>query len=219
MKKYLQLLKHSKLFQGISETEIETMLSCLSAVTCSYEKGEFVFRQGEQITGIAVLLSGCVHIQKEDYWGNLSILNVITEGEVFGEVYACLGNEELLNHAVAVKPSVVLFMDVNRVLTVCPSACRFHGLLIRNLLNVMASENKMLTQKLQHMSQRTTREKLLSYLSEQSLKAGSPSFTIPFNRQQLADFLAVDRSAMSNELGKMRDEGLLQFDRSHFVLY
>ncbi len=219
MKKYLQLLKHSKLFQGISETEIETMLSCLSAVTCSYEKGEFVFRQGEQITGIAVLLSGCVHIQKEDYWGNLSILNVITEGEVFGEVYACLGNEELLNHAVAVKPSVVLFMDVNRVLTVCPSACRFHGLLIRNLLNVMASKNKMLTQKLQHMSQRTTREKLLSYLSEQSLKAGSPSFTIPFNRQQLADFLAVDRSAMSNELGKMRDEGLLQFDRSHFVLY
>ena len=219
MKKYLQLLKHSKLFQGISETEIETMLSCLSAVTCSYEKGEFVFRQGEQITGIAVLLSGCVHIQKEDYWGNLSILNVITEGEVFGEVYACLGNEELLNHAVAVKSSVVLFMDVNRVLTVCPSACRFHGLLIRNLLNVMASKNKMLTQKLQHMSQRTTREKLLSYLSEQSLKAGSPSFTIPFNRQQLADFLAVDRSAMSNELGKMRDEGLLQFDRSHFVLY
>ena len=180
MKKYLQLLKHSKLFQGISETEIETMLSCLSAVTCSYEKGEFVFRQGEQITGIAVLLSGCVHIQKEDYWGNLSILNVITEGEVFGEVYACLGNEELLNHAVAVNPSVVLFMDVNRVLTVCPSACRFHGLLIRNLLNVMASKNKMLTQKLQHMSQRTTREKLLSYLSEQSLKAGSPSFTIPF---------------------------------------
>ena len=219
MKKYLQLLKHSKLFQGISETEIETMLSCLSAVTCSYEKGESVFRQGEQITGIAVLLSGCVHIQKEDYWGNLSILNVITEGEVFGEVYACLGNEELLNHAVAVNPSVVLFMDVNRVLTVCPSACRFHGLLIRNLLNVMASKNKMLTQKLQHMSQRTTREKLLSYLSEQSLKAGSPSFTIPFNRQQLADFLAVDRSAMSNELGKMRDEGLLQFDRSHFVLY
>ncbi|HIR75796.1 MAG TPA: Crp/Fnr family transcriptional regulator [Candidatus Choladousia intestinipullorum] len=219
MKKYLQLLKHSKLFQGISETEIEPMLSCLSAVTCSYEKGEFVFRQGEQITGIAVLLSGCVHIQKEDYWGNLSILNEITEGEVFGEVYACLGNEELLNHAVAVKPSVVLFMDVNRVLTVCPSACRFHGLLIRNLLNVMAFKNKMLTQKLQHMSQRTTREKLLSYLSEQSLKAGSPSFTIPFNRQQLADFLAVDRSAMSNELGKMRDEGLLQFDRSHFVLY
>ena len=138
---------------------------------------------------------------------------------MFGEVYACLGNEELLNHAVAVNPSVVLFMDVNRVLTVCPSACRFHGLLIRNLLNVMASKNKMLTQKLQHMSQRTTREKLLSYLSEQSLKAGSPSFTIPFNRQQLADFLAVDRSAMSNELGKMRDEGLLQFDRSHFVLY
>ena len=219
MEKYLSVLKRSRLFAGITESEITAMLQCLSAAVRIYDKGDCVLRRGETVSSVAMLLEGSIHIQKEDYWGNLSILNEITEGEVFGEVYACLGNEELLNHAVAVKPSVVLFMDVNRVLTVCPSACRFHGLLIRNLLNVMASKNKMLTQKLQHMSQRTTREKLLSYLSEQSLKAGSPSFTIPFNRQQLADFLAVDRSAMSNELGKMRDEGLLQFDRSHFVLY
>ena len=183
-----------------------------------FQKGDFVFRRGEQITKVAVLLEGCIHIQKEDYWGNLSILSEISEGEIFGEVYACLGNDGILNNAVAVKESAVLFLDISRVLTLCPSACRFHGRLVRNLLSVLALKNKLLTQKLEHMSQRTTREKLLSYLSEQSLKEGCASFEIPFNRQQLADFLSVDRSAMSNELCKMRDEGILLFHKHHFVL-
>ena len=218
MEKYLPLLKNAGLFQGIAETEIQDMLKCLSASKCIYQKGEYIFRRGEPITAVAMLLEGCVHIQKEDYWGNLSILSEISEGELFGEVYACLGGDEILNHAVAVKQSAVLFMDINRILTVCPSACRFHERLVRNLLSVIALKNKMLTQKLEHMSKRTTREKLLSYLSEQSLKCGCTSFDIPFNRQQLADFLSVDRSAMSGELCKMRDEGILVFHRNHFVL-
>ncbi|MDO4299366.1 MAG: Crp/Fnr family transcriptional regulator [Lachnospiraceae bacterium] len=219
MKKYLTLLKSTKLFQDIEETEIESMLDCLSAYAQIYQKGECIFHRGERITSVAMLLEGCIHIQKEDYWGNLSILSEISAGEIFGEVYACLGNEKILNNAVAVRQSTVLFLDISRILTVCPSACRFHGRLIRNLLSVIASKNKILTQKLSHMSQRTTREKLLSYLSEQSLRTGCSSFDIPFNRQQLADFLSVDRSAMSNELCKMRDEGILAFDKNHFVLY
>ena len=218
MKKYLKLLKRSKLFYGITEEEIASMLECLSATSQCYQKGEYVFRREERISAVAMLLEGGVHIQKEDYWGNLSILNKISEGEIFGEVYAALGGEEILNNAVAVKPSVVLFLDMNRILTMCPSSCRFHGQLIRNLLSVSASKNKMLTQKLEHMSRRTTREKLLSYLSEQSLRAGCASFDIPFNRQQLADFLSVDRSAMSGELCKMRDEGILSFEKNHFIL-
>ena len=218
MEKYITLLKNSKLFQGIDEKEITSMLGCLSAVRREYRKGEAVFRRGERIDSVALLLEGSIHIQKEDYWGNLSILNEIAEGEIFGEVYACLGSEEILNNAVAVKDSEVLFLDVKRILTMCPSACPFHGRLIRNLLSVLAQKNKMLTQKMEHMSKRTTREKLLSYLSEQSQRAGSPVFDIPFNRQQLADFLSVDRSAMSAELGRMRDEGLLRFRRNHFEL-
>lgn len=218
MERYFKLLKNSKLFYGIAEAEMGSMLSCLSASKQSYQKGECIFRRGEHIHHVAMLLEGYIHIQKEDYWGNLSILSEIQEGEIFGEVYACLGNDEILNNAVAVKPSIVLFLDVNRILTMCPSACRFHGRLIRNLLSVIASKNKILTQKLEHMSQRTTREKLLSYLSEQSLRAGCPSFVIPFNRQQLADFLSVDRSAMSNELCRMRDEEILLFDKNHFTL-
>lgn len=218
MKKYLQLLKKTRLFYGIEEDELETMMGCLSAEIRNYQKGEYVFRRGECITNVAMLLEGSIHIQKEDYWGNLSILNEISEGELFGEVYACLGNEGILNNAVSVKNSTVLLLNVNRILTTCPSACQFHGRLIRNLLSVLALKNKALTHKLEHMSQRSTREKLLSYLSEQSLKAGCPSFDIPFNRQQLADFLSVDRSAMSNALCKMRDEGILEFDRNHFLL-
>lgn len=217
-KDYLHCLEKTKLFEGISETEIESVLGCLSPSVRSYQKGEYIFQRGERITSLAVLLEGSVHIQKEDYWGNLSILKEISEGELFGEVYACLGDEEILYNAVAVKPGTVLFLNIGRVLTVCPSACRFHSRLIQNLLSAIAWKNKALTRKLDHMSRRTTREKLRSYLSEQSLLAGSPSFRIPFNRQQLADFLSVDRSAMSNELCKMRDEGILEFNRNHFVL-
>ena len=218
MKKYINLLEHSELFYGITETEIESMLKCLSANIRCCQKGDYVFHRGECVNSVAMLLEGSIHIQKEDFWGNLSILSEISEGDVLGEVYACLGNEEILYNAVAVKQSIVLFLDINRVLTMCPSACPFHGRLIRNLLSVMASKNKMLTQKLEYMSQRTTMEKLLSYLSEQSLRAGSSAFDISFNRQQLADFLSVDRSAMSNELCKMRDEGILSFERNHFIL-
>lgn len=218
MKKYMNLLEHTQLFYDITRTEIESMLGCLSATTRYYQKGELVFHSGERITAVAMLLEGCIHIQKEDYWGNLSILNRIAEGDIFGEVYACLDHDTIQNNAVAAKQSIVLFLDINRILTMCPSACLFHGRLIRNLLSVMASKNKLLAQKMEHLSQRTTREKLLSYLSEQSFKAGSPSFDIPFNRQQLADFLSVDRSAMSNALCKMRDEGVLQFHKNHFIL-
>lgn len=218
IEKYFSLLKETELFRGITEAELQSVLDCLSAVTRSYQKGEYVFRRGECITSVAMVLEGRIHIQKEDFWGNLSILSEISEGELFGEVYACLGNEAILNNAVAVKDSAVLFLDVNRILTACPSACPFHGRLVQNLLSVMAVKNKILARKLWHMSQRTTREKLLSYLSEQSLRAGSPSFHIPFNRQQLADYLSVDRSAMSNELCKMRDEGILSFEKNYFVL-
>ncbi|MGN1115343.1 MAG: Crp/Fnr family transcriptional regulator [Candidatus Ornithomonoglobus sp.] len=218
MKKYFQILKRSKLFAGINENEIEDILDCLSAKTQSYVRGEYIFRAGERISAVALLLEGCVYIQSEDYWGNLSILNKITEGEVFGEAYAVPGSGAALNNAAAKENSTVLFLDFNRILTVCSSACRFHSALIQNLFSLLAEKNRMLAQKLGHMSQRTTREKLLSYLSEQSARAESSAFDIPFNRQQLADFLAVDRSAMSNELCKMRDDGKISFNRNHFVL-
>ncbi|MBR2875626.1 MAG: Crp/Fnr family transcriptional regulator [Clostridia bacterium] len=218
MKEYVSILKRTKIFSGVKDEEIITMLSCLGARLSEYKKGEYVLRQGEQLSDILVLAEGHLHIQKDDYWGNRSILGNIEPGEMFGEVYASPQSEAVLNDVVAVEDSAVIFFDVKRIMTTCPAACRFHTLVVQNMFFAISEKNRRLVQKLGHMSKRTTREKLISYLSEESNRHNSAKFTIPFNRQQLADFLSVDRSAMSNELCKMRDDGLIEFEKNMFRL-
>ncbi|MBQ7898188.1 MAG: Crp/Fnr family transcriptional regulator [Clostridia bacterium] len=218
MKKYIPVLKRTRLFTGVGNDEITSMLSCLDARHKSYKKGEYVLRQGEHLSDITVLVEGNLHIQNDDYWGSRSILGEISVGEMFGEAYVAYDSGALLNDVVAVEDSTVIFFDVKRILTTCSSACRFHAMVVQNLFFAISEKNRKLVQKLGHMSKRTTREKLISYLSEQAKKQNSANFTIPFNRQQLADFLSVDRSAMSNELCKMRDEGLLKFEKNMFRL-
>lgn len=218
MKKYVPILKRTQIFSGVGDNEITSMLSCLGARLKSYKKGEYVLRQGEHLSDIVVLVEGNLHIQKDDYWGNRSILGFIAVGEMFGEAYVAPDSGALINDVVAIEYSTVIFFDVKRIITTCPTACRFHALVVQNLFFAISEKNRKLVQKLGHMSCRTTREKLISYLSEEAKKQKSSSFTIPFNRQQLADFLSVDRSAMSNELCKMRDEGLLEFEKNQFKL-
>ena len=218
MKNYLSVLKRTQLFAGIDDNEISSMLSCLGARLSSYKKGEYVLRQGEYSSDIIVLAEGALHIQNDDYWGNRSILSLITVGEMFGEAYVAPESGALLNDVVAAEDSIVIFFDVKRIITTCSSACRFHTMVVQNMFFAISEKNRNLVQKLGHMSKRSTREKLISYLSQQAKIQKSSSFKIPFNRQQLADFLSVDRSAMSNELCKMRDEGLIQFEKSYFKL-
>jgi len=218
MKKFIPVLKRTQLFAGISEDEIEAMLSCLDARLRTYKKGEYIFRQGEHIDSITVLAEGALHIRNDDFWGSCSIINRVAVGEMFGEAYMAPDSGSILNDVVAIEDSAVIFFDVKRILTTCSAACRFHSMVVQNMFFAVSEKNRMLMRKLGHMSQRTTREKLMSYLSEESKKQNSASFTVPFNRQQLADFLSVDRSAMSNELCKMRNEGLIEFDRSSFKL-
>ncbi|MBO5683141.1 MAG: Crp/Fnr family transcriptional regulator [Clostridia bacterium] len=218
MKRYIQILKKTQLFTGIYEEEIFTMLPCLDARLREYKKGECVLREGEHPQHIALLVEGELYIQNNDYWGNRTIVNRISRGEIFGEAYVAPESDALQSDVVATEDSAVIFFDVRKIMTVCSSACRFHSAVIQNLLFALSDKNRRLVQKLGHISKRTTREKLISYLSEEAKKHNSASFSIPFNRQQLADFLSVDRSAMSNELCKMRDEGLLEFERSHFKL-
>lgn len=218
MKKYLEILKRTKLFAGVGEDELEAMLGCLQARLETYKKGEYVYRQGEHLDTLTVLVEGKLHVQKEDYWGNRSIINMVSVGEMIGEAFAAPDSGALMNDVIAVENSTVIKFDVRRVLTVCSSACRFHAMVVQNLFFAISEKNRKLMQKLSHMAKRSTREKLLSYLSEEAKRQNSSTFTIPFNRQQLADFLSVDRSAMSNELGKMRDEGLLLFEKNQFTL-
>ncbi len=218
MKEYIAVLKETQLFAGVGEEEIGAMLHCLGARQGSYKKGDYVFRQGDYVSDITVLVKGSLHIQRDDYWGNRSIVHSIGIGELFGEAYAAPDSGALLNDVAAVEDSTVLFFDIGRILRVCSSACKFHGLVVQNLFYAMSEKNRKLLQKLGYMAKRSTREKLISYLSEEARRQHSGTFTIPFNRQQLADFLSVDRSAMSNELCKMRDEGLLLFERNQFTL-
>lgn len=218
MKKYSSVLKKTQMFSGVSEEEMSGMLGCLGARLKTYQKGEYVLRQGQYMEDITVLVEGSLLIQKDDYWGNRSILGHIGVGEMFGEAYVAPESGPLLNDVVAIEDSAVIFFDVKHILTTCSSACHFHSLVVQNLFFAISEKNRQLVQKLGHMSKRTTREKLISYLSEEAKRQHSSSFTIPFNRQQLADFLSVDRSAMSNELCRMRDEGLLHFEKNRFEL-
>lgn len=218
MKKYIPVLKKTKLFAGIANDEIASMLLCLDAQMHHYKKGEYVLREGEHLSNIMILVGGRLHIQKDDYWGNRSILEQISMGEMFGEAYIAPESEPLLNDVVAAEDSVVMFFNAKQIITTCSSACRFHTMVVQNLFFSISEKNRKVVRKLSHMSKRSIREKLISYLSEEATRQNSSSFAIPFNRQQLADFLFVDRSAMSNELSKMRKEGLLEFERNCFKL-
>lgn len=194
------------LFQGIPD--LEAMLERTGARVRSYEKGAFLLRRGETAEQMGVVLSGGVHIVREDFWGNRSIVGLAGPGDVFAESYHLSGGV-LEVSALAAAETEALLLDARRA---------GEPALLENLLSLLAEKNRMLTEKIRHMSRRTTREKLLSYLSVQALRAGGPEFDIPLDRQQLADYLAVDRSALSAELGKLRREGLLETRRSHFRL-
>lgn len=218
MEKYIPILKRTQLFSGVGEEEIGAMLNCLQAKKCTYKKGEYVLRQGEHLDKILVLAEGKLHIQRDDYWGNRSIINMVSIGEMFGEAYVAPESGVLMNDVLAVEDCTVISFDVKRIITVCSAACRFHSLVVQNLFFAISEKNRKLVQKLTFMTKRTTREKLIAYLSEEAKRHNSSKFSIPFNRQQLADFLSVDRSAMSNELCKMRDEGLIEFQKNRFEL-
>jgi len=218
MDKYLKILNRTQLFAGVGDEEITAMLDCLQAELRTYYKGEYIYREGEHIDHLSILVEGKLLVQKDDFWGNRSIISAISVGEMFGEAFVAPESGPILNDVVATEDSVAIFFDIRRMLTFCSIACRFHSLVVQNLFFAISDKNRRLVQKIGHMSKRSTREKLLSYLSDEAKKQNHSSFTIPFNRQQLADFLSVDRSAMSNELSKMRDEGLIEFDKSSFTL-
>lgn len=166
---------------------------------------------------MGLVLAGSVHVVREDFWGRRDIIAELSPGETFAESFACTGaplNVDVLANG----DCAALYIDMSRALSSCSSACEFHARLIRNLIGAFAASNLRLNEKIAHVTRRSTREKLLSYLSAQARRAGSACFESPLNRQQLADYLAVDRSAMSAELGRMRDEGLIRFKRSRFTL-
>ena len=208
----------SPLFRGATSEEIAAMLPCLGASPRRFARGERILRAGEPTRYMGLVLTGSVLVEHTDLQGAVTLLGRAEPGELFAEAYACASDEPLLVDVVASEACEVLFLDARRILTQCTSTCEHHSRIIRNLLSDLAGKNLLLNEKLTHIAQRTTRAKLMSYLSAEAQRRGAVEFDIPFSRQQLADFLAVERSGLSLELGKMKKEGLLDYHKEHFVL-
>ena len=203
MNDFLSVIRNSRLFSGVSEEELTAMLSCLGARQMDFPKDSFLLRAGGSVDSIGLILSGTVMILQEDIWGNRNILSKLGPGQTYAVSFACVPGSAINVSVLAQTEVTVLTMNVGRILTMCPSNCSYHSLVLRNLLEDLAGKNLQ----------------LLSYLSAEAQHHNSLEFDIPFTRQQLADFLAVERSGLSLELGKMRDERLLDFHKSHFTLH
>lgn len=218
MKKYLEKLKKCPLFYSIEEEHLLKMLPCLGAEIAKYDKKDTVFAEGSEAKDIGVLISGGIESVRYDYYGNKSIINKVDPPEVFGEAFACAESKALPVSIVAVEPSEVMLINCSHILHTCSNNCGFHQQLIYNLMKDLASKTVVFHQRIEVTSKRSTREKLLAYLGIVSQQKGSDSFKIPFNRQELADYLEVDRSGLSAEISKMRKEGILESNKNYFKL-
>ena len=218
MKEFFPVLHTASLFSGISDEELAAMLSCLGARIETFPKGSRLLRAGDTVEEVGLVLAGSALVVQEDIWGNRSILSKIGPGQTFAEVFACVPGSVLNVSVEAKEDTTILFLNIGRILSICPDGCSFHAQLIQNLLIDMAQKNRKLSEKITHMAKRSTREKLLSYLSEQAVKNKSSKFEIPYNRQQLADYLGVDRSGLSVQLCRLRDEGMLTFHKNKIRL-
>ena len=218
MKENFDILQFCPLFYVIKKEDYEPMLSCLGAVVKSFEAKESVFSEGDKADWVGIVLSGTVQIVRVDYDGNRSILSKIHKSEIFAESFSFAGVDEMPVSVVAEEKTRVLLLRSSRIITPCSNVCDFHNSIIHNMLRIMARKNLNFHRKLEITSQKTTREKLMSFLMLQAKQEGRKKFTIPFDRQELADYLGVDRSGLSAEISKLRKEGVITCRKNVFEL-
>ena len=211
-------LSETKLFSGIKAEEIKEALNCLSGYEKSFKKGEIIYRTGQTVTDMGLVEEGSVNITVNLYWGNSIILGNIEKGKIFAETYAAVSGKEMLCDAVAAEDCTVLFINVGKLLNVCKNTCGFHQKIIYNLLRISAMKNLNLSARMLHTAPKTIRGRLISYFSQTAAETGGREFTIPFSRQELADYIGVDRSALSAELSKMQKDGILTYRKNKFKL-
>ena len=218
MQKFYPILEKCPLFDGIRMEDLQAMMGCIGGRVLEVRKGQTIFQEGDPATHVGMVLSGAAQLVRVDFYGNRSIVAHVSPGQLFGETYACANVAALPVSIVADTDSQVLLMDCRRITTSCSQACAFHSRIIFNLLGLVAAKNLVFDQKIQITSQRTTRGKLMAYLLNQAKLLGSSSFTIPYDRQALADYLEVDRSGLSAEISKLRKEGILESEKNRFTL-
>jgi len=218
MKNYNEILKNCILFKDISEDELQGLLSCLGARVVCFDKSYTVFAEGSRAKYLGILLCGSVQVIQIDYYGNRSIISSPAVGEVFAEEFACAGISEIPVSVIANEESEIMLIDCDRILHTCQKGCGFHQRIIYNLMQVLAYKNISFHKKIDITSKRSTRDKLLTYLMHEAKKATGNEFEIPFDRQELADYLEVDRSGLSAEISKLRREGAIECRKNKFML-
>ncbi len=216
MKKVFEIIKANPLFEGIGLDEFESMFNCLEARTEVFARDEILLLAGSRVKFIGIILRGSVKVIKEDLGGNANILTELSASEAFAETFACAGISHSPVTIQATEECQVLFINYGKIINTCPASCVYHNKLIENMLNLLARKNLMLNNKIDILSKRTTRDKLLAFFD--IYRGVAKKFTIPYNREELARYLCVDRSAMSNELSKMRSEGLINFRKNEFEI-
>ncbi|MEG0251729.1 MAG: Crp/Fnr family transcriptional regulator [Christensenellaceae bacterium] len=215
---WIDVLSKNKLFEGMKEDTIWSMLSCLGYTLKKYKKGSFVWQEESPIDAIGILISGQVQLIKDDFLGKRSIVSVINAGEMFGEAFVCAGLKNSPVSVLCSGDSEILFLKFEKILKPCQNACVFHVNLIERLMRTIAQKNVQLNGKLDYLCKRTIREKLTAYLLSEHKKQKSNPFLVDFNRNELADFLCVDRSAMSRELSKMKQQKLIDYWKNSFKI-
>lgn len=216
MKKYFNVLRKCPLFLNVADENLISILSCFGATVVRFSKKETILSEGEPAKYIGIVLSGAVQIVQVDYFGNRNILTNIEPSGVFAESFTCAGLETMPMDVVAREDTEVMLIDCMRITRQCSNACDFHRQIIYNLMKIVAMKNIIFHQKLEVISKRTTREKLMAYLVMQAKKNKSAAFEIPYDRQELADYLGVDRSGLSVEIGKLCKEGVIKNRRKWF---
>ena len=216
----MNILSHCPLFQKIPVQELEQILSCLQATTKEFEAGTFLLQAGDPIHEIGIVIEGRVQIIQEDFSGNRTIVTELIPGDLFAEAFACSSHAQAIApiSVFCVKRSSALFFSYQKLLEYSASESPHYAQLIENMISVLADKNLLLNRRIRHLTKRTTRDKLLSFLSEQAMFHNCFEFSIPFNRQELADYLCVERSAMSAVLSSLCKQGLLEYSRNHFRL-
>ena len=218
MKENLKVLMRTPLFRNVAENDLDAMLQCLGATERKYKKNEVILLAGTSVTSVGIMTEGSAQITRDDAEGNRAILSELEKSDLFAEAYVAAGTAEIPVTVIATTDCRVVWIPFNKIVGVCSSACGFHKILVQNMMQVIAIKNIMMNEKMRILSCKTTKEKLMTYLSYFSVRMGKNKFKIPFSRNELADFLSVDRSAMSRELSRLHEEGYLNYHKNEFEL-
>lgn len=218
MEKYLELISKASLFSNIKSDDIPKVLELMGAKATEFKKDEPIFREGEPVEVAGIILMGSAELRKEDYHGNRSLLQTLNTGQMFGEALCCTEAEIYPVGIYAAENTIILFFDCKGIMGQRLIKSPYYCTILKNLLHIIAQKNLILRSKINLLSKRTTREKIMAFLLSESRKAGSNEFDISFDRQRLADYLGVERSAMSAEISKLRNEGIITANKNHFSI-